>query len=262
VPWTDYMFLNTRVPPFDDLRVRQALNYAVDRARMVESLGGPLAAQPTCQLLPPAVPGYRPYCPYTLGRSPGGAWTAPDLARARALVAASETRGTRVEVLAYDQFGRVEFGRYVVSLLRRLGFRSTLRVIPELFPDYLEYAGDSRNRAQIGTFGWYVDFASAAPFLRDLFSCSSFVPESASNLNLSAFCDSAIDATMARAAEMQASDPVRANALWAEADRALVDQAAAVPLVNQRAVGFVSEGVGNYQLHPQWLTLLDQLWVR
>jgi YVTN family beta-propeller protein len=262
VPWTDYMFLNTRVAPFDDLRVRQALNYAIDRARMVESLGGPLAAQPTCQLLPPAVPGYRPYCPYTLGRSPGGTWTAPDLARARALVAASEMRGTRVEVLAYDQFGRVEFGRYVVSLLRRLGFRSTLRVIPELFPDYLEYAGDSRNRAQIGTFGWYVDFASAAPFLRDLFSCSSFVPENASNRNLSAFCDSEIDATMARAAEMQASDPVRANALWSEADRALVDQAAAAPLVNQHAVGFVSERVGNYQLHPQWLTLLDQLWVR
>jgi YVTN family beta-propeller protein len=262
VPWTDYMFLNTRVPPFDDLRVRQALNYAVDRERMVEFLGGSLAARPTCQLLPPAVPGYQPYCPYTLARSPAGTWTAPDLARGRALVAASGTRGTRVEVLAYDLFGRVEFGRYVASLLRRLGFRSTLRVIPELFPDYLEYAGDSRNRAKIGTFGWYSDFASAALFLRDLFSCASFHPGSASNLNLSGFCDSEIDATMARAADMQASDPVRANALWAEADRALVDQAAAVPLVNQHVVGFVSERVGNYQLHPQWLTLLDQLWVR
>lgn len=41
-----------------------------------------------------------------------------------------------------------------------------------------------------------------------------------------------------------------------------MDEAAAVPLVNQRVVGFVSERVGNYQLHPQWLTLLDQLWVR
>jgi peptide/nickel transport system substrate-binding protein len=90
----------------------------------------------------------------------------------------------------------------------------------------------------------------------------AFVPESASNRNLSAFCDSEIDATMARAAELQASDPVRANALWSEADRAVVDQAAAAPLVNQHAVGFVSERVGNYQLHPQWLTLLDQLWVR
>jgi YVTN family beta-propeller protein len=263
VPWTDYMFLNTRVPPFDDLRVRQALNYAVDRKRMVDLLGGTLAARPTCQLLPPAVrPGYRPYCPYTLGRNPAGTWTAPDLAKARALVAASGTRGMRVEVLTYDQFGRVDYARYFVSLLRRLGYRSSLRVIPELFPDYLEYAGNSRNRAQLGTMGWYAEFASAALFLRDLFSCASFLPENESNRNFSAFCDPRVDAKMARAAQIQASDPVQANALWAQADRMLVDRAAAVPLVNQHIVGFVSERVGNYQLHPQWLTLLDQLWVR
>jgi YVTN family beta-propeller protein len=262
VPWSDYLFLNTRVPPFDDLRVRQALNYAVDRERVVDSLGGPLAARATCQLVPPAVPGYRPYCPYTLDRNPAGTWTAPDLARARDLVGASGTRGTRVEVFAYEQFGRLGYGRYVASLLRRLGYRSSLRVIPLLFPDYLDHVADSRNRAQIGTFGWYADFASAAPILRDLFGCASYLPENAGNLNLSAFCDPRIDALMARAARLQASDPVRANAIWAEADRALADQAAAVPLVNQHVVTFVSERVGNYQLHPQWLTLLDQLWVR
>jgi YVTN family beta-propeller protein len=260
VPWTDYMFLNTRVPPFDDLRVRQALNYAVDRKRIADLRGGTLAAQPTCQLLPPPAPGYRPYCPYTLGRNPGGTWTAPDLAKAKALVAASGTRGMRVKVLAYDQFGRVGYGRYFVFLLRRLGYRSSLRVIPKLFPDYLEYVSNSRNRAQLGTFGWYADYPSAA--LRDLFSCASFLPETSANLNVSAFCDPAVDAKMARAADLQASDPVRANALWAEADRMLVDRAAAVPLVNQHIVGFVSERVGNYQLHAQRSTLLDQLWVR
>jgi peptide/nickel transport system substrate-binding protein len=262
VPWTDYLFLNTRVPPFDDPRVRRALNYAVDRQRMLELLGGRLAARPTCQLLPPAVPGYRPYCPYTINRNPAGTWSAPDLTKARALVAASGTRGMRVGVFAYDQFGRIEYGRYVVSLLRRLGYRSSLRVIHELVPDYVEYTGNSRNRAQVGTMGWYADFASAALFLRDLFSCASFLPKSASNRNFSEFCDPAIDARMARAADLQASDPVRASLLWSEADRALVDHAAAVPLVNQQAVVFVSERVGNYQLHPQWLTLFDQLWVR
>jgi YVTN family beta-propeller protein len=259
-PWTDYMFLNTRVPPFDDLRVRQALNYAVDRKQIADLRGGTPAAQPTCQLLPPPVSGYRPYCPYTLGRNPAGTWTAPDLAKAKALVAASGTRGMQVEVFAYDQFGRVEYGRYFVSLLRRLGYQSSLRVIPKLFPDYSEYAGNSRNRAQLGTIGWYADYPSAA--LRDLFSCASFVPESDANRNLSAFCDPRIDTKMTLAADSQASDPGRANALWAEADRMLVDRAATVPLVNQRIVGFVSERVGNYQLHAQRVTLLDQLWVR
>ncbi|MGH3034386.1 MAG: ABC transporter substrate-binding protein, partial [Gaiellaceae bacterium] len=156
-PWTDYMFLNTREPPFDDLRVRQALNYAVDREKMVDVLGGTLVARATCQILPPAFPGYRPYCPYTLSPNSAGTWTAPDFPKAKALVAASGTRGMRVEVLAYDSFGRAEYGRHFVSLLRRLGYRSSLRVFPALFPDYIDYAADSGNRAQIGTFGWYAD---------------------------------------------------------------------------------------------------------
>jgi YVTN family beta-propeller protein len=257
VPWTDFMFLNTRVPPFDDLRVRRALNYAVDRKRMVALLGGPLTARPTCQLLPPGAPGFRPYCPYSI--NPAGTWTAPNLPKAKALVAASGTTGMRVQVLAYEQFGRVGYGRYFASLLRRLGYRSSLRVIPEL-RDFGEYVGNSRNRAQLGTLGWYTDYPSAT--LRDLFSCASFVPGSAANHNVSAFCDPGVDAKVARAADLQASDPARANALWAEADRLLVDRAAAVPLVNQHIVGFVSARVGNYQLHPQSLVLLDQLWVR
>jgi YVTN family beta-propeller protein len=257
-PVTDYLFLNTRVPPFDDAEVRQAVNYAVDRERMVELLGGTLRARATCQILPPAVPGYRPYCPYTRDQNQAGTWSAPHLGRARALIGTSGTRGMRIDVLAYDQFGRVEYGRYVVDLLRRLGYRSSLRVIPEL-PDYSAYVGNSRNRAQVGPLGWYD--AAPAFFLRDLFGCASFVPRSPGNSNLSQFCDREIDVLMKEAADTQASDPVRANELWAEVDRALVNQAAAVPLVNQRVVVFVSERVGNYQFHPQWATLFDQLWV-
>jgi peptide/nickel transport system substrate-binding protein len=62
---TVFVFLNTRRAPFDDIRVRQALNYAVDRRKMADLHGGPAVAQPTCQAVPPTVPGYRRYCPYT-----------------------------------------------------------------------------------------------------------------------------------------------------------------------------------------------------
>ena len=62
--------LNTHVAPFDDRRVRRALNYAVDRGSEA-ALGGPKGelATPTCQLLPASIPGHRPYCPYHAGRS-------------------------------------------------------------------------------------------------------------------------------------------------------------------------------------------------
>ena len=89
------LVLNTRVRPFNILAARQALNYAVDRNRLIDLIGGPLTAQPTCQILPPGLPGYQRYCPYTLNPGPAGVWTAPNLARAEHLVSASGTRGAK-----------------------------------------------------------------------------------------------------------------------------------------------------------------------
>jgi len=88
------------------------------------------------------------------------------------------------------------------------------------------------------------------------------VPESTLNANRSQICDPALDATMERAAALQASDPVRANALWAEVDRALVDRAVTVPFASPHFADLLSERVGNHQSHPLWGTLLDQLWVK
>ena len=56
-------------PPFNNLKARQAVNYATDRNAIVKIWGGPKLAQPTCQILPPNFPGYKPYCPYT--KNPG-----------------------------------------------------------------------------------------------------------------------------------------------------------------------------------------------
>ena len=57
---TDFFFLNTHTRPFDDIRVRHALNDALDRRRIVNLYGGPSTAQATCQMLPPQVPAISP----------------------------------------------------------------------------------------------------------------------------------------------------------------------------------------------------------
>ena len=71
-----------------------------------------------------------------------------------------------------------------------------------------------------------------------------------------------VDARIAEAAGLEVSDPVSADDMWAQLDRTLTDEAATVPLGNPQNRVLVSARVGNYQSHPLWGPLLDQLWVR
>jgi DNA-binding SARP family transcriptional activator/ABC-type transport system substrate-binding protein len=256
---TEFFFLNTHVPPFDDLRVRRAVNLAVDRSRLAALARGPQAARPTCQILPPGFPGYRPYCPYTLNPSAAGTWTAPDIGRALRLVAGSATKGMRVTV--WSDASRRRVAGYFASVLRELGFRADVRVREQRA--YYDTISNSRRRAQAGPNAWIRDYTSAANFIKPLFSCSSFVPgDAALTSNVSQFCDRALDRRMARASKLQATDPARAGDEWARVDRAIVDAAAAVPYANGLDVTLLSKRVGNYQFNPMWGVLLDQLWVR
>jgi peptide/nickel transport system substrate-binding protein len=261
IPRTTYMFLNTRVPPFDDVRVRRALNYAVDRSSVVRALGGPDLAQPACQFLPPGFPGYRPYCPYTVGPQPSGTWSGPDLRKARRLVEESGTLGASVTVwIPSDprQGGRAREGTFAVPLLKQLGYRARAK---HLGGDYYAKAGDSRLKVQAGVQSWGADYPAQWNFFF-LLSCRSFVPGTGSNPNFAEFCDRRIDRQMTRARSLAATDPALASSLWSTVDHELVDQAPIVPLVNPKQIDFLSRRVGNYQYSPQWGVLLDQLWVR
>jgi YVTN family beta-propeller protein len=256
-PVTDNVILNVRVPPFDDIRVRRALNYAIDRRTIVKLYGGPRAARPTCQILPPQIPGFRRYCPYTLHPTRTGLWRAPDLATARRLVSASGTRGMKIAVLDTAQ-PRIFFdeGRAVVATLRRLGYRASLRVVPDAA--YFRIASDPRNRAQVISGGWNAEFPSASDFIALHLSCQGLQ----SGQDAGRFCNPTIDRRIARAQSLQLARPQQAARLWASIDRELVDRAVTVSLVTPNDTGFVSRRAGNYQFHPIWAVLVDQLWVR
>jgi peptide/nickel transport system substrate-binding protein len=252
VPGSTYLFLNTKMPPFDDVRVRRGLNYAADRLAAVRVSARIAGGEPTCQILPPEFPGFRRYCPYTVDPSAGGRWKAPDLDRARRLVAASGTAGAVVTVWVPDNH-RGEWP-FAEKLLRSLGYRPRLKRISDIA--YLQLRpSDRRRRAQAGLMSWFADFPAASNFIDTFFSCRA-------SANWSEFCDRGIDSRIRRAIALQSTDPYLANQLWAELDAAIVDQAPFVPLVTLKQVDIVSRRVGNYQFHTQWGVLLDQLWVR
>jgi peptide/nickel transport system substrate-binding protein len=258
-PWdvTLFVVLNTRVPPFDDVRVRRALNFAVDRERLKNLTVGKGLGHLTCQVLPPNTDGYKRYCPYTANPSKSGAWTAPDLARARQLVRASGTTGQAVTfwIPKWIQIGAAA-GRYVVSVLDSLGYEARLRIAAN------PYARQDKLRLQAGFYAWGSDFATPAGSFVGGLTCGAYNPVNAVNENTAEFCNPAIDREIARARSLQTSDPETASRLWAKIDRDVVDQAPWVPFANGAVLELVSARVGNYQYNPQLGTLLDQLWVR
>ena len=260
LPGISYAAFNVTVPPFNDLKVRQAVSLAANRNELVQALGGPSAAQPTCQILPAIVPGYRPYCPFTADPADGGAWTGPDLARARRFVAASHTRGMRVAVWAHQFDGPL--GPYLVSVLRELGYRASLRVAASEAA-FERNVNDTRRRVQASVGTWIADYPSASDFFDQYFRCAAFRPADPADTRSSVFfCHHGIDRQMNQADQFQTSDPQAAAVVWAKVDKEITSLAPWVPFIRLNFADFTSARVGNYQDNPIWGILLDQLWVR
>jgi peptide/nickel transport system substrate-binding protein len=244
---TEYAWLNTKDPPFDDPGVRRALNLAVDRARVVDLTGGPDSADPTCQLLAPGLPGYRPVCSFTVSSSSAGAWSGPDSAQAGRLVAKSGARGTPVEVWTWPD--RASVGRYLAEVLTGLGFPARTRVFEDLGESLIAVERPGAH-PQIGLNGWIADSSDSAQFLRTLVGCQG-------DFNLSAFCDPAIDTAIDRADAAGA----QGSAAWQRIERRIAEAAPVVPLTTRRYVLVTSSRAGNVQFDPIYGVLFEQIWV-
>jgi peptide/nickel transport system substrate-binding protein len=254
-----YFAFNVRQPPFNNLKARQAVNYATDRNALVKIYGGPKLAVPTCQILPQNFPGYVPYCPYT--KNPGsGKWTAPDLTKARQLVTQSGTKGAAVKVNTDTNDVDKGLGLYFVGLLNSLGYKATLQA---LSPDIqYPYVQNSKNKPQFAFSSWYQDYPAASDFLDILLGCGSFHPNSNSSPNIAEFCDKGIQAKMENAGKVGITNPDSANKIWAQVDKEVTDQAPWVSMFNPKYIDVLSNRVKGYQFSPQWYFLLAQASVK
>jgi len=259
-----YFAFNVNVPPFNNLKARQAVNYATDRNALVKIYGGPKLAQPTCQILPPNFPGYDPYCPYTANPGPNnkgvGKWSGPDMAKAQQLMNASGTKGASVKVTVDTTDTAKSLGLYFVSLLNKLGYKAQLQA---LSPDIqYPYCQNSKNKVQFCWSSWYQDYPAASDFLNILLGCGSFHPNSDASPNIAQFCNKGIQSQMDQALQQGITDASGANEKWKAIDKAVTDQAPWVSMFNPKYIDFLSTRVKGYQFSPQWYFLLGQASVK
>jgi peptide/nickel transport system substrate-binding protein len=253
-----YAPMNTRLAPFDNIKARQAVNFAIDRKALVNLFGGPVLGSPVCQVLPPGFPGHVDYCPYT--KDPGAKWSAPDMEKAKQLVEESGTKGQKVTVIVEDNAVSKSIGVYLQSVLKEIGYDSEVKPIsPNIQFTYIQ---NTNNKVQISVSQWYQDYPAASDFLYILFGCESFKEGSDSSINISGFCDQAINKKMKDALALGVTDPDGANKMWAEIDKAVTDQAPMAAMFTPKHVDFVSKRLGNFQFNAQFYWMVSQSWVQ
>ncbi len=222
---TYYFWMNVRKPPFDDLRVRRAVNYAIDAGALERIYGGEMRA--THQVLPAAMPGHRGFDLYP-----------HDMAKARELIAAADPKERKVTVWTSDFGPNKQAGEYYEDVLRKLGFQPTLKVIPPA--NYTTVIGnESTPNLDTGWANWYMDYPHPNDYFQPQLSGESIVPTLDSNY--SRFSDPAIDRKIAKLG----TEPLgpRQEAAYARLDREVMKEAPWAPFGSVPMITFVADSI-------------------
>jgi len=146
-----FFTLNTRKPPLNNVNVRKALNYAVDRNALVKIFGG--QGTPSENIIPPGLGSAyvkHDFYPY-------------DLAKAKALVNASGTKGQSVQVWASNTDPQPKVAQYMAGVLNSLGYKATVKTLDEGV--YYDTVAAQKTNPQISYNDWNQDFPEGEDFI-------------------------------------------------------------------------------------------------
>lgn len=222
---TYFFWMNTERPPFDDLKVRQAVNYAVDPAALERIYAGSLKA--SHQILPPGMPGHRPFDLYP-----------HDMAKAKQLIAEADPSDRDVTVWANNESPNNEATAYYQGVLNELGFHAKLKEVNA--DNYLSLIGnESTPELDTGWFDWFADHPHPNDFFQLMFSGESIQPTS--NNNFSRLDVPRINRKIHRLAR----EPLgpRQEAEYARLDREIMELAPVAPYGNFTNTVFVSSAI-------------------
>ena len=217
---TYYYFMNNRIAPFDNLKVRQAVNYAIDREALVRIYGG--LATPTENVLPPTYPQFKKLSLYPF-----------NLAKAKQLIAQAGAKGANVTVWTSNNAARraPQAGAYLQGQLNKIGLKATLKTINAAI--YWTTLGNQLTKAQIGFADWYQDYPHPLDWF-DVLLNGNRITQTHNN-NYSNFDDPAVNAKI-EALKKEPSLSSSVDSQWAQVDKMAMEQAPWAPYVNVQGV--------------------------
>jgi peptide/nickel transport system substrate-binding protein len=237
---TYYFWMNNKTAPFNDVRVRQAINYAIDPEALNRVFGGRL--HPSQQILPPGMPGHDEFKMY-----PG-----PDMNKAKQLLAEASPADKDITVWTDDEPDRKRIGEYYHDLLNELGFNAQLKVISgDVY--FTTIGNTSTPDLDTGFADWFQDFPHPDDFFRPLLNGENILPTN--NNNFSQVSIAANDTKMDELRTGQLTDEARKQ--YAELDKSYMEQAVWAPYGNEQFSTFVSDRMNFDQVYYHLLFAHD-----
>jgi len=240
-----YVFMNVRIKPFDDLRVRQAVCYAIDKRALVKVWSGQGVA--ANEILPPEFPAFQPLDLY-----PG-----PDLTRARELLAeAGFPDGFKVDFYSQNTDPWPRVCEVIQAQLRQVGIRTRIRLFD--YSVYYQLIGRPAEEVPMGLSGWYQDYPDPSNFIDVLFNGDRITE--VRNNNVSHYDNPEVNELIART--LRSMDPEVRKENWRRLDRMICADAPIVPYLHLTNHAFISPRLGGYLYHPSVGTLLTSLYLK
>ncbi len=231
-PSSYFMFMNHRVAPFDNPKIREAVNYGLDKPALARVFAGELA--PGCSFLPPGMPGFDEAldvddCPWGDPNAP------PDLEKAKQMIEAEGEAGTKVTVYGNNDDPTDKVTEAYADQLNKMGFDAEPRILDGGV--YFQTIGAAKTKVQTGFANWFQDFPHPKNFFF-LVDGKSIQPTN--NQNFGNVDDPEITKGIADLnLEPELTDEVSQR--WADLNRQLIEGAHIVPYGHRKLATFLSE---------------------
>ncbi|MDP3961459.1 MAG: ABC transporter substrate-binding protein [Pseudorhodobacter sp.] len=228
---TGYITLNVKMPPFDNVAVRQAVNMAINKDRIVQIING--RAVPATQPLPPSMPGYtQGYAGYSF--DPEGA--------KKMLADAGFPSGFETELYVMNTDPNPRIAQAIQQDLSNVGINAALKSLAQA--SVIAAGGEPDQAPMIwsGGMAWIADFPDPSNFYGPILGCAGAVQ---GGWNWSWYCNPALDDEAAKADSI--TDPAKVDermAMWSDIYMKVMADAPWVPVFNEQRFTMKSSRMG------------------